>query len=190
VYGLDATSDYTGACGAELALEELRNAALADGEDIGKDMYSLRGGDIAVEAQALVHQYRGHMRPRCYFGNMLDRMPPKLDKLVRDAVADTEKTNQQLLQGGLNGKDAAAETSRRLVNRVATGAKELAASMSTECKADCLLHGDKCPVFPVPGPVCYRVAENLILSGTGRNVLANWLFVEGMQIASNTVAHI
>lgn len=89
------------------------------------------------------------MKPKCCFGNNVDRMPEYLVDALRELQRDANRERHLLeLDGDLDEYEIDICIAGFISTEAAMLVKDMTASLPPTSKAWCVAHNDWCPIFP------------------------------------------
>lgn len=98
--GLNLNTDYSGLGGPEVALQQVLLAVQEERPSIQDCVVVSKAGDLLAHCRSVLLQHSGPSKPKCVFGDSLDRCPPQLLKRVQNMQkAIWKRANTALAKG-------------------------------------------------------------------------------------------
>ena len=154
--GLQLTTDYSGIGSPEEALTQMLGVASHMAASVNEDFpephhfCSVRVGDIARHCRQILEAHVGFLKPRCVFGDILDRCPQEAQQQMSAVLEDAAKKLGKHA-ADKKAKRARLEVGRDAIREMASFMLDVSAAGDVrEVTAHCDVHQGKCHVIHRP----------------------------------------
>ena len=148
--GIDLGTEQSGLFTAEDACDHLRQSMVALGTPLGADIRCVKAGDNSRSSLTIYNGYDGHMKPECFFDDVMDRMDETTREQLNICVEEGKDSIKFALKNVTTDKqkdEVRKECAKDLGRQCAAVLDAMRTKMSVDTTAMCKAHGKHCPLF-------------------------------------------